>query len=1424
MATELASGLESGISLTTVPMADSSEDDDILTPKAKKNSLKKKRIFSDDDDSKSEKSETEGNAASESDKEEEEEQVGQKQRRSRLVRADSSSEDDDVLPAQKPDSKKDFGLRKLEKKSFDKLKKKNKVSLNSSDDDSGKEEKSDHDQEVDEQHQKKILDKLRADFGNDSSEEEDRNGRASGMSNKSSKSADSDGDRKSKKKQSAPKRKSAVACRAAMEKEKLKMISEKQRMDRESMVSLPYHKPKQRSLKEFLSARPSVSLELRGAKPSNVDITLIGKELEDTEKLAEEFYKSEEEEEERFTPTPPPNNEVNEKNIHDKVCSVDNEEPIRAVDSVKKAIDFEELQEKIEEMKETEEISSNPRETPVDTEVATVEKAVQPMETENINQENSEITLAEAEKEEKLLEVPMQKEDIAAEVFGIACLTPSEAIEEKIFAVPEPPKEKCETVEDSLEDEMHLYLEDSEEILDDRESQAAENQVDQAFDLQKLYENQISSDEEDSKIKSPIKVKKSPLKGILSRAQLIERLKNSKPVKLSGSSSDYIDLTPETSRQIGVSELKERFLRHASAGKKKSLDPKQDGFLTLIKSGENIDEVVDLNSKPGAKMCQLKSELQESIAKQRVADFKQRQNEYKMYEDETDELLGNDFEDNEKEEKNFDDFDPHLANETESEPETEPEMDEETEEARKPRVKSAFVDEEAEEEGDEDVPLKENEEEEEQEDCDGDDEEDCDEESDEEYDEVDLKASTPACKKPFSRIIRVEDSDDEAETNCGKGVKPEEGADDSKLLDENDKTDSSFLSNMNTSVNISFLNSPQSTGITNPLYSNSNYIKRRGDLNATQPDKKKGSVSNGITQMLEELHGEAMSTSFTEAMNESLLEANISEPKDLDKLNFDKDTQCTSLMDLCSGQFLTVPDTLPEAQPAVSGLKDLVSGDTSQPTDLADLCSGQFVTQAKPKTGAINKLFGTAVDETQNLEELCSGQFVTQAKTSEEQTDFNKLLGQKWETQTQDLAALCSGNFVTQSDLKGGREPSPTKADRLLEVPMSPTVNDKPLKLVISSDEDENTIDVPKSTEKKKRKKKKRKLDFSDDEDEENEDQEEEAEESGAEEGADYSLVDYDSEENEVVVKTGEARSKAARFFEAEAELSGSDWESADEDERGLDYMDEELGDKEQIDEDDMKEQLGKIHARRLLDEDKRDIRLFQEAFLEDGDLHAEGGGRQRLFRWKNTDDGDWQGGCNPNLSGDEGLEDDDEDDASWRTLRLERENWLKEKSTNETPLDANDENSQFLRHGKNLLAKINGAKLKPQAEPKDVAKKRIQPMLVKSPGKAILQRLQGKSGSFFSRTKMSLTKVVQIAGNDNDGIVSNTSKGNFVFSTISPSSIKGPAAELANNSFEEDSPQPVKAKKRQAAASTTSKAKAQAKKHKVSNSIFKLM
>lgn len=74
--------------------------------------------------------------------------------------------------------------------------------------------------------------------------------------------------------------------------------------------------------------------------------------------------------------------------------------------------------------------------------------------------------------------------------------------------------------------------------------------------------------------------------------------------------------------------------------------------------------------------------------------------------------------------------------------------------------------------------------------------------------------------------------------------------------------------------------------------------------------------------------------------------------------------------------------------------------------------------------------------------------------------------------------------------------------------------------------------------------------------------------------------MDYDSEENEIQVKlTKQDRQKAAtNYFENEAELSGSEYGSADEDEKDLDRFDQELGDEDQFDQEQLQTELGKIH------------------------------------------------------------------------------------------------------------------------------------------------------------------------------------------------------------------------------------------------------
>lgn len=46
-----------------------------------------------------------------------------------------------------------------------------------------------------------------------------------------------------------------------------------------------------------------------------------------------------------------------------------------------------------------------------------------------------------------------------------------------------------------------------------------------------------------------------------------------------------------------------------------------------------------------------------------------------------------------------------------------------------------------------------------------------------------------------------------------------------------------------------------------------------------------------------------------------------------------------------------------------------------------------------------------------------------------------------------------------------------------------------------------------------------------------------------------------------------------------------------------------------------------------MLDDDKRRLLLYQERYLADGDLHSDGPGRARRFRWKNMGEF-FQHGC----------------------------------------------------------------------------------------------------------------------------------------------------------------------------------------------------
>lgn len=242
---------------------------------------------------------------------------------------------------------------------------------------------------------------------------------------------------------------------------------------------------------------------------------------------------------------------------------------------------------------------------------------------------------------------------------------------------------------------------------------------------------------------------------------------------------------------------------------------------------------------------------------------------------------------------------------------------------------------------------------------------------------------------------------------------------------------------------------------------------------------------------------------------------------------------------------------------------------TPKPNTVAPVTASQLQLSAQKLFDA--EVERTASDEENELLGLCSGRF-TQAESSAAPS-AGALISQIPITQVpessqvpEELEALCSGTFETQPAALP--EPATNK--------------------IVSSDDEapKQTKEEDKPRQKKltkKRQKKKAKLGFSDDEEEESSEEEGE-EQSDIEEPVEEvpeTFVDYDSEENEVVVQMTkkDRKLRAANFMEKEAELSESEWGSADEDEKNMDKYDIELGDEDEFDREKLQHELGQIHA-----------------------------------------------------------------------------------------------------------------------------------------------------------------------------------------------------------------------------------------------------
>ncbi|XP_038655958.1 claspin [Scyliorhinus canicula] len=403
-----------------------------------------------------------------------------------------------------------------------------------------------------------------------------------------------------------------------------------------------------------------------------------------------------------------------------------------------------------------------------------------------------------------------------------------------------------------------------------------------------------------------------------------------------------------------------------------------------------------------------------------------------------------------------------------------------------------------------------------------------------------------------------------------------------------------------------------------------------------------------------------------------------------------------------------------------------------------------------------------------NMGELlgfCSGEFKSQnldtlkEKNNEKEENIDELLG------------LCSGKFVSPAESScsissAAKQPKPTTAsDDLMTEVLALCSGSFPTD---KEDDEENEDDQFQL--------------LTDDEVFESED-----EKSGKEEDSEKEENEEEQMAREVLKKR---KMKLNDFVEDEAELSGSEVASDDEYDAESDDYEEDIIDEELPSDEELQEQVNKIHMKVLMDEDKRQLRLYQEQYLADGDLHSEGPGRARKFRWKNIDDSSQTDLFRGDSEDEPNEEEVDETEVKWRKDRFEREQWLREQSQDAGSEEEVGEDSQFMKLAKKITVKAlqKGSSMEAVTERQQQESMGLQPQKSSSV-------LWMKNGSLLNRPREVLQKLAAMSDVNLNAPRANSR--NFVFHTLSP--------EKAEKKTTESKPQ---TKRKAAVTPTTSLAK----------------
>ncbi|VDO98742.1 unnamed protein product [Soboliphyme baturini] len=245
-------------------------------------------------------------------------------------------------------------------------------------------------------------------------------------------------------------------------------------------------------------------------------------------------------------------------------------------------------------------------------------------------------------------------------------------------------------------------------------------------------------------------------------------------------------------------------------------------------------------------------------------------------------------------------------------------------------------------------------------------------------------------------------------------------------------------------------------------------------------------------------------------------------------------------------------------------------------------------------------------------------------------------------------------------------------------------------------------------------------------------------------------------------------------FFELEAELSGSDDEGEEDEEPDSedDQLEEEEGDDDNLPSDDeLRHQVGMIHFKQMLDEDKRVLRRYKEAYLMDGELFDESAPRR--FRWKKTGDdlfiSSSSFGYRPLPEADpKGAQEDadlelnttveeevpDGDDLAleeWSRSQRDRASWLYSRDSQNADVSMVEEESEVIQWGSLTVNSIETFDL---TESNSQAPEKTKRKVEEEEQDIFSHKKMGKARreSLLFRSQTTLEKVYKCSGDSNSG------------------------------------------------------------------------